>query len=237
MNTYAVEDVKSIVEKELKYITTDTVDIAFNLFKEWININKNSIESKSAADIAKIVYDLPLDKLIQIMKNQPDLLYHGLSHVFHFDEFTNIGLNTHFPISTTNTSNFAQAAKLNQSTKIPTDSDVSRLSDFSSENETSFGQQFIDKYKNNDEFLKNRTGWDRNEIYQIHAFLFKHYTLTADQFRQHMNDILNTKYGTLLSKSVINTIKNTILSDEFDVEELYYHIKNGKNIPEFSERI
>eukprot|EP01084_Bolivina_argentea_P107565 192329_1 len=55
------------------------------------------------------------------------------------------------------------------------------------------------------------------------------------QFTKHMDNLLTGNYQKLLSKTVRNRIKETIL--EFDVEKIHYKIKNGQNIEEFSAAI
>ena len=96
------------------------------------------------------------------------------------------------------------------------------------------GKQFLDSL-NGKSIIQIETGWNDDEIYQIQAVLLKYHTFTQSEFNENMNNILTTNYGKSLSKEVINKVKETI--SEFNVEEIHFKIKNGKNIDEFSDRI
>eukprot|EP01084_Bolivina_argentea_P020913 38846_1 len=96
------------------------------------------------------------------------------------------------------------------------------------------GKLFINNTKENS-FMEAATGWDKNDIYQIQSVLLKHHTFSRSQFIQNMNNILTQTYSKSLTTDVINRITEVIL--QFDVEEIHYKIKNGKNIDEFSDKI
>eukprot|EP01084_Bolivina_argentea_P094409 169717_1 len=170
ISNYASNDIKCIVEPDLKYITSNTLKITFDLFDKYQNENTYDIASKSAEDIAKILYDFPLINFISKIKEK-----------------------------------------------------------------SIDGQKFIDDYVNNTGFIQKVTGFDRDEIYQIRAVLFKEFTYTQKQFILNIDNIFKNKYKMSLSGIVLSKIKKIILSN--DVEGLYYNIKNGKSVPEFSDKI
>eukprot|EP01083_Nonionella_stella_P287443 978433_1 len=65
------EDVKSMVRTDLaQFMTDDTLQIAFDCFKKWRNEHTNDIASKSAKEIAHILYNLPLIHLLQTLRSQ-----------------------------------------------------------------------------------------------------------------------------------------------------------------------
>eukprot|EP01083_Nonionella_stella_P174023 602122_1 len=81
-------------------------------------------------------------------------------------------------------------------------------------------------------FIKERTGWNEEEIYQINAVLFMHKTWTKHEFMDNMTRITNDE--TLgLASAFKEVIKQTIL--EFNVEKLHFKIKHGMEINAFSD--
>eukprot|EP01083_Nonionella_stella_P285217 970867_1 len=81
-------------------------------------------------------------------------------------------------------------------------------------------------------FMKEQTGWDDEEIYQINAVLFMHKTWTKEEFMDNMTRITNDE--TLgLASAFKEVIKQTIL--EFNVEKLHFKIKHGMEIQAFSD--
>eukprot|EP01084_Bolivina_argentea_P201696 344729_1 len=99
------------------------------------------------------------------------------------------------------------------------------------------GQKCIDDYVKDTQFIQKTTGWHSDEIHQLQAVLFKQFTYTQQQFITHIDHIFDEKYVKYLPNTVLAAIKNTILSDEFDIEELHYNIKNGKNVSDFGDKI
>eukprot|EP01084_Bolivina_argentea_P138434 243709_1 len=59
-----------MINHDLKVFCTDkTIDIMFAEFMKWKCKNEDNIINKSAAEIAYVIYDLPLTKLITHIKN------------------------------------------------------------------------------------------------------------------------------------------------------------------------
>eukprot|EP01084_Bolivina_argentea_P218987 371504_1 len=94
------------------------------------------------------------------------------------------------------------------------------------------GKRFIDRFEQNDEFIKNSTGYDSNEIHQLNAILLKHSTPTQNEFIENM---INNMNKTLLPDTVKQQLQNAI--SNFDVEKLHYKMRYGKDIQEFSDMI
>eukprot|EP01084_Bolivina_argentea_P302547 522238_1 len=65
-------DVKCIVKEEmLKFITSETLDIMFTYFENWKISNSSIIASKSAEEVAQILFNFPLQRLIdEIIEQQ-----------------------------------------------------------------------------------------------------------------------------------------------------------------------
>eukprot|EP01084_Bolivina_argentea_P071286 129629_1 len=97
------------------------------------------------------------------------------------------------------------------------------------------GYQFIQYYTQDNRFIKEETGWNETEIYQIESILFDHYTYTEQHFKQNMSNVLSNNYSNILSKTVINAIQNLFL--QTNVEQLHFQIKHGRNIEGFSEKV
>eukprot|EP01084_Bolivina_argentea_P025061 46636_1 len=82
---------------------------------------------------------------------------------------------------------------------------------------------------------KSITGWDDNELCQLESLLQQHKTFTKKNFSRNMNKILSNTDGVSLPNIVINGIKETI--NQFDVEQLHFDIKNGRDINEFRDAV
>eukprot|EP01084_Bolivina_argentea_P013009 24373_1 len=145
---------RMIKEQMLQFMTQKTLDIMFKCFDVFKEKYPHKIKSKSAADIAAIIYRYPIQNVIR------------------------------------------------------------RIQD---ENIT--GEQFEDIR----DIIEQETGWKKSEIYQIESILLKHHTFTKSQFEQNMNKIFMEKHGHLLSKEIINTIKDVISQNPV-------HIKIPSNI-------
>ena len=78
--------------------------------------------------------------------------------------------------------------------------------------------------------IQEETGWTDTEIYQIESILFRHLSMTEDQFITNMNDIMEKNL--VISKDMKQTIRDNIL--KFRVEKIYFCMKNGQEIEEFS---
>eukprot|EP01084_Bolivina_argentea_P003991 7563_1 len=243
LNNLTTNDIKILVQSEFKrFMTVDTINITFELFDEWRSKYADDIGSKYAAEIGYIIYNFPLQNLLELI--------------------TNNNIN---------------------------------------------GIVYMDHFKNNEEFIKKSTGWNKNEIHQIQATLFKHQSFSRNEFVNNMNRIgfgldgetfldqlyLFTKSNNKLTQSMIielnrycdeneydtdaieadlycltnsnisNDIKNNFLMDlakqslrkyakplphaiktqisrtilQFDVEQLQLKISQGMNIDEFSNQI
>eukprot|EP01084_Bolivina_argentea_P169602 293997_1 len=96
------------------------------------------------------------------------------------------------------------------------------------------GKKFIDYYLTNQQFIKHETGWEDSEIEQVEAMLFKCQSVTQKIFENHMNVILSTKYNNI-PVSVRTKITEVLLN--CNVDEIYFNIKNGKNIQSFADII
>eukprot|EP01084_Bolivina_argentea_P134999 237961_1 len=96
------------------------------------------------------------------------------------------------------------------------------------------GEHFIKSVKDTS-IIKMMTGWKQQDVYQIQAILFKHYTFTKSEFKQKMNKIFASRHSNILSEEVCDKIKQIVLG--FDVESLHFRIKNDKNIDQFSDKI
>eukprot|EP01084_Bolivina_argentea_P003988 7560_1 len=98
------------------------------------------------------------------------------------------------------------------------------------------GKIFIAKYKNEEQFIKNITAWHHEEIYQIEATLFRHKSMTYDEFIENMNNVMT--FMTKLPKTVKETMQDTISRfDEKKLDMLCFKIKRGEDIKEFSNEI
>eukprot|EP01084_Bolivina_argentea_P070876 128877_1 len=93
------------------------------------------------------------------------------------------------------------------------------------------GVKFIKYYQDNTQWIKEATGWDAKEIYQIEAMLFRHKSFNESEIETNMYNIFEQHFDETTS----NILKKTIL--EFDVEQLHYKIKNNKNIHDFTDAV
>eukprot|EP01084_Bolivina_argentea_P251527 421873_1 len=67
------DNVRRMVEKELEFMTAETVEIVFHCFSEFKNNKNNNLQNKSEEEIAEIIYCYPLEKLlIEIKKEKMD---------------------------------------------------------------------------------------------------------------------------------------------------------------------
>ena len=55
------------------------------------------------------------------------------------------------------------------------------------------GQSFIDKYQNNEKWIKRDTGWSNDDIVQIEAILFRHSSMTKDEIITILDNAMNKK--------------------------------------------
>eukprot|EP01083_Nonionella_stella_P185906 679268_1 len=95
------------------------------------------------------------------------------------------------------------------------------------------GKTFIKHYKERHNWMEERTGWDKEDIYQIHSVLFRHHCFTSQQIMHKIQRISLTDAAGI---SVADTIQNTLISD-FNLETLHYKIKTGQPVPEWSDRV
>eukprot|EP01084_Bolivina_argentea_P063730 116299_1 len=92
------------------------------------------------------------------------------------------------------------------------------------------GVKFIEYYKQQNEWIKNVTGWHEQEIYQIQAVLFRHNVCSDLVIKQKMKTIFDTYFGQLLSENVLQKIMS-----KFDIEEVVLKMIRNKNIEPFSD--
>eukprot|EP01084_Bolivina_argentea_P083438 151059_1 len=97
------------------------------------------------------------------------------------------------------------------------------------------GEVFIQKFENHTQLIRKNTGWKSQDIYQINAILFKHSTPSAFDLMNNINIAVNdiSKQRQLLPKVIQQKIKQRI--SEFNVETMYYKIKQNEHIEEFSD--
>eukprot|EP01084_Bolivina_argentea_P099378 178652_1 len=108
------------------------------------------------------------------------------------------------------------------------------------------GSKFVQHPDYVRQFIATCTGWHQIEIHQIEVVLFQKFSITKDQFKNKLQRILSPpatkqlykykyKYFQILSNDVINIIKTTMR--DFFVDTVYYQIKNGLKVEDFSDQI
>eukprot|EP01084_Bolivina_argentea_P283680 485939_1 len=90
------------------------------------------------------------------------------------------------------------------------------------------GEKYIKYYKENKNWMEEVSGWDRVDIYQIDAALFKHDTFRKKEIINRVNNISLKDLSDKMIKYII---------PHFNLENLHYKIKNGQNIQNFSDMI
>eukprot|EP01084_Bolivina_argentea_P177483 306906_1 len=165
-----VVNVKMILENEFtSFMTVETFNIMFEKLKQKILIDKNYIKTKSFAEVGWILFNYPLENLLDRIIDPND------------------------PID---------------------------------------GQVFIQLYQSkNDKWIKGKTGYSMDEIYQIQSVLFRHKTLQRAQIEDNLLTSLSSKFSTSSVKRMQKCIHG------FDLEQLHFKIKNGQNISDFSDTI
>eukprot|EP01083_Nonionella_stella_P213468 769926_1 len=102
--------------------------------------------------------------------------------------------------------------------------------------ETIDGAHFIRLVRDdNVDIIGDTTGWDQDEVNQIHSVLFRHYISSELKFQKNMNHTFSTKYKGILPNAVINTIQKAM--HEFDLDEIRYQIQNGLSIDAFTTKM
>eukprot|EP01084_Bolivina_argentea_P235953 396887_1 len=103
------------------------------------------------------------------------------------------------------------------------------------ENQAINGVTVIRNHLDEQDFIKEQTGWCDEEILQLTSTLFQHQSFTKDEFLCNMNKVLKEgkTQQAVLPEELINTIKNTI--SQLDVELLHFEIKEAHNIKYFSD--
>eukprot|EP01083_Nonionella_stella_P149649 475630_1 len=99
------------------------------------------------------------------------------------------------------------------------------------ESEGISGKQVISRYETGDEWIKQNTGWNANDIYHINSILFRHHTLSKDEIETRLSGLKEKiKYHT-----TFQSIQSQLL--RFDLEEIDLRIRHGLNINEFSDSV
>eukprot|EP01084_Bolivina_argentea_P066653 121522_1 len=154
-----------ITEKEFsKFMTDETFNIIMNKLNKWKEEDPESMQTKSAAEIGYIIYNYPIDNLLQ------------------------------------------------------------RVNDI---NDAINGQKFIEYYKAKNKWMKDATGMNQEEIYQIESMLFRNKSFLKLEITQKMKKIFNQRF----QQSIGDVLCKQIL--KFDVEQLYLRMKRGKDIHDF----
>eukprot|EP01084_Bolivina_argentea_P094408 169716_1 len=92
------------------------------------------------------------------------------------------------------------------------------------------GAKFIRWYIEGNDWLKDATGWDLKDIYQVQAVLFKNNVNTEAEIKHNLTTTLEKRFPKKLSELIVSEI-----TAKFNVEELQFKIKTGHNIQEFSD--
>eukprot|EP01084_Bolivina_argentea_P218132 370223_1 len=100
-------------------------------------------------------------------------------------------------------------------------------------NEPINGEVYIKYFVNRNPWIKNATGWNPNEVHQINSMLFKAHCFTAKQISAKINNF--TLQNDVFDSKISNIICDKI--HEYDLEQLHFKIKNGKDISDFSDTI
>ena len=88
-------------------------------------------------------------------------------------------------------------------------------------------------FKEGKNFMYESTGWNEQEIYQLHAVLFRKLAFTQSQFEQNLNTAM--KANEKLSQETKDKLKAIMM--EFDADDLHFRIKNHKDIVGFGDEI
>eukprot|EP01084_Bolivina_argentea_P119095 211213_1 len=84
------------------------------------------------------------------------------------------------------------------------------------------GAKFIDYYQQKKQWIRNVTGWNETDIFQLESALFKHNSFATAELVQKMDAILIKRLGETLGTE----IKRCICVDH-NVEEINYKMTNG----------
>eukprot|EP01084_Bolivina_argentea_P226953 383304_1 len=165
-----LKNIQRILEKELlTFMTYKTFNIMFRNLQKYKNEQLESIQSKTPQEIGYILYNYPLNNLLD------------------------------------------------------------RINGINDNNDIINGTKYIQYYKKNKRWIEKATGWDKEDIYQIHAVLFRNNTFTQQQIERNIENIKSLSL-------FIPDFKNIIIP-KFNVEQLHYKIKNGEPITDFSDTI
>eukprot|EP01084_Bolivina_argentea_P252925 424714_1 len=100
-------------------------------------------------------------------------------------------------------------------------------------NEGISGSKIIEYREKQIQWIKNATEWKENERHQIKSVLFRSQTLTKAEIEQNLNSLFGAQFG----KSVVfNIVKKNIIA-KHNPEEIFYKIKRGLKITDFSDTI
>eukprot|EP01083_Nonionella_stella_P027538 75905_1 len=158
-----------MIQNDLKpFMTPQTLNIILTYCRQWKQREPSDFQSKSAEEIADVLFHYPLRKLLK------------------------------------------------------------RITD-----ERIDGKHLIQSIYDKEDIIANETGWNADEVYQIHTILFRHYTFTKAQFTSNMDHLLHRKYA--LSKVIADEI--TELMEQHNVEVIHCKIKNASHIDEFSDSV
>eukprot|EP01084_Bolivina_argentea_P117806 209142_1 len=84
------------------------------------------------------------------------------------------------------------------------------------------GAKFIEYYQRKKPWIKNVTGWNQTNIYQIESVLFKHNSYASSEIKEKMDAILIKRVGDSLGTKIKMSI-----CDDYNVEEINYKMTNG----------
>eukprot|EP01084_Bolivina_argentea_P054990 100835_1 len=84
------------------------------------------------------------------------------------------------------------------------------------------GDKFIEYYRQKKHWIQYVTGWKQTEIYQLQSLLFRHKSLTLSEITEIMDNVLPQHLGQECA-----LIIKTSICKRFDVEEIFYKIKNA----------
>eukprot|EP01083_Nonionella_stella_P267660 904274_1 len=100
------------------------------------------------------------------------------------------------------------------------------------------GETFIDSvHKTN--IIRQETGWNDDEIEQIHLVICKAMVLTEDVFKHKIRNVLKANKSDCDGDDIPNALLDRIekILNKHDVEQLQYNMKHNKNTQTFNDQV
>eukprot|EP01083_Nonionella_stella_P005178 15024_1 len=102
------------------------------------------------------------------------------------------------------------------------------------ESERIDGSKFIDYYRTHNEWIKQNTGWNANDIYHINSILFRHHSLSKQEIEGRLSRFCDPFNSLKFKDSATwESIQSQLLT--FDLEEVDLRIRLGVSVNDFSD--